>query len=65
MHGTWIQLFFLEVDPADRLIEECDANYREAGDGIGLEGRSSGSGSETRRRLGGVGGGAGTGVGIE
>ena len=64
MHGTWTQLF-LDVDPADRLIEDCDAKYREAGDGVGLEGRSSGSWSETRRRLGGVGGGFGVGVGIE
>jgi hypothetical protein len=37
MHGTWIQLF-LDVDRADRLIEDCDAKYREAGDGVGLEG---------------------------
>ena len=46
MHGTWIQLF-LDVDPADRLIEDCDAKYREAGVGVGLEGRSSGSGRDT------------------
>jgi hypothetical protein len=32
---------------------------------FGLEGRSSGSRSETRRRLGGVGGGPSEGVGIE
>jgi hypothetical protein len=46
MHGTWIPLF-LDVDPADRLIEDCDAKYREAGVGVGLEGRSSGSGRDT------------------
>jgi len=46
MHGTWTQLF-LDVDPADRLIEDCDAKYREAGVGVGLEGRSSGSGRDT------------------
>jgi hypothetical protein len=30
LHGTWMQLFSRRR-PADRLIEDCDAKYREAG----------------------------------
>jgi hypothetical protein len=29
---------FLDVDPADRAIEDCDAKYREAGDGVWVGG---------------------------